>query len=80
LDQESRRTGVLAPLFVGPLLLLGYAVAALLTVAPIYLLVAVVGSSYMLLPNTRHEFELIAILFGSLTTWFFVSGIARARA
>lgn len=70
--------GVIAVILASPLLLLGYAFAALFFVVPLYLAIAVFGETYTIVPNTQHELATAGILLAVLAGWFFIRGIGKA--
>ena len=77
MDDSSRRP--LLPLAIAiPMPLVVYGIAALFTVAPIYVLVAALGSSYTIWPNESHELRLFLVLLVVLTGSFLIRGISSA--
>lgn len=70
--------GVIAVILASPLLLLGYAFAALFFLVPLYIAIAVFGESYTIVPDTQHELGTAGILLAVLAGWFFIRGIGKA--
>lgn len=80
MNERTGRSELAALLVASCVLLLDYTAAAVLTVVPVYLLVAAFDSSYSLLPNTRHELRLFGILVAVVAAGSFISGVSRALA
>ena len=57
-----------------------YGFAAPLTTIPIYLVIAIFGETFSLIPNEAHELHLGGIIIGLLTAWYIFTGIQKALA
>lgn len=68
----------LALVLAAPFLLVGYAIAALFTTIPLYLVLAAVASDYTLVPDTEQELMTAGVILAVLAGWYFISGISKA--
>jgi len=63
-----------------PVIITLYGFAALLTVIPIYVVIALFGGTYTLLPNEPHELKTAGTMLGVLTAWYVFTGLRKAFA
>lgn len=74
---KSPGGGRLALVIASPFLLVGYAIAALLTTVPLYIVLSVVTDDYTLVPDTEQEILTAGAIIAVLAGWYFVSGITN---
>lgn len=61
-----------------PVIVIGYGLAALLTVIPAYVVIAVFGETYTLIPDEQHELRTAGTLLAVLTAWYVFTGLRKA--